>query len=231
MAGLSLCATTHTEHPRPRPPPGKWCNEKPPAHHDARTADVAERPPAAHLEELSTRPRTSWPCSATPTSVQDASGGGAAPTGRRHLPSAAEDARERGDNGRFGAPSHPSAQAQTRPRARRSARGRSGRAAVVCSARIRRRRTTLALAVDGEGAAAGLGQQHVIGGDHDELALDERAGDEAPDRPAGGVPVGRLELLEGRQLGGAKPRGGWLGPAMPLKGQGARAGGARWRLL
>jgi hypothetical protein len=64
VAGLSLCATTHTEHSRPGPPPAV-VYERPPAHHDARTADVAERSPAAHLEELSTRPRTSRPCSAT----------------------------------------------------------------------------------------------------------------------------------------------------------------------
>jgi hypothetical protein len=84
----------------------------------------------------------------------------------------------------------------------------------------------LASAVDGEGAAAGLGQQHVVGGDHDELALDQRAGDLAPDRPAGGIPVGRLQLLEGRPLGGAKAPGGWLGAAMPLKDQAVRADGA-----
>src|SRR6266545_3620455 len=72
-----------------------------------------------------------------------------------------------------------------------------------------------------------LDQQHVVGADHDELALDQRAGDKAPDRPAGGIPVGRLELLKGRPLGGAKAPGGWLGAAMPLKGRAVRAAGAR----
>src|ERR671913_652144 len=62
----------------------------------------------------------------------------------------------------------------------------------------------------GQGAAAGLGQEHVVGGDHHQLAAGQRAGDLAPDRPAGGVPVDRPELLQGRLLGGVEAVvGGW----------------------
>jgi hypothetical protein len=102
---------------------------------------------------------------------------------------------------------------------------------MVRSARIRRRRTTAVLAVAGQGAAASLGQQHIVGGDHHQLTVGKRAGDLAPDRPAGGVPVGRPQSLEGHPLGGGKPAGGWLGPAGRLKSQGVRVGGASWQVF
>jgi hypothetical protein len=61
------------------------------------------------------------------------------------------------------------------------------------------------LAVAGEGAASGLGQQDVVGGNHHEPAVGERASDLAPDRPAHGIPVGRFQLLKGCPLGGGEP--------------------------
>ncbi|HEY6706014.1 MAG TPA: amidohydrolase family protein, partial [Actinomycetota bacterium] len=77
-------------------------------------------------------------------------------------------------------------------------------------------RSVAAEGAAGQGAAAGLGQQHVVGGDHDQLAAGQRPGDLAPDRPAGGVPVGRPELLQGRLFGGVEAVGGgwpWSGLA------------------
>ena len=70
------------------------------------------------------------------------------------------------------------------------------------------------LAVAGEGAASGLGQQDVVGGNHDQPAVGERTGDLAPDRPAHGVPVGRFQLLEGCPLGGGEPLNGCIGLAV-----------------
>jgi len=67
---------------------------------------------------------------------------------------------------------------------------------------IRWSRTTAVLAVAGEGAASGLGQEYIVGGNHDESAVGERTGDLAPDRPAHRVPVGRFQLLEGFPIGG-----------------------------
>jgi transposase InsO family protein len=57
------------------------------------------------------------------------------------------------------------------------------------------------LAVAGEGAASGLCQEYIVGGHHDEPAVGEQAADLAPDRPAHGIPVSRLELFEGCRRG------------------------------
>ena len=63
---------------------------------------------------------------------------------------------------------------------------------------------TAALADAGEGAASCPGQQYIIGGHYDEPAVDERAGDLPPDRPAHGIPVGHLKLLEGCPIVGSE---------------------------
>jgi hypothetical protein len=79
---------------------------------------------------------------------------------------------------------------------------------------IRGSGTTVVLAVAGEGAASGAGQQDVVGGHHDEPAVDQRAADLAADRPACGIPVGDLELLEGCPVGGGEPLNGCLDPTV-----------------
>jgi len=70
----------------------------------------------------------------------------------------------------------------------------------------------------GEGAVAGLGQQHVVGGNDHEPATGQRPGDLTPDRPAGGVPVGRPQLLQGRLLGGVEAVGGRPERSLPGRG-------------
>jgi hypothetical protein len=75
---------------------------------------------------------------------------------------------------------------------------------------IRGNGTTVVLAVAGEGAASGASQEYIVGGHHDEPAAGEQAADLAADRPARGIPVGDLELLEGCPIGGGEPLNGCL---------------------
>jgi hypothetical protein len=121
-------------------------------------------------------------------------------------PSAAQDAREAEGHGRQSPGpllSGQSPPASTSPR-------RSSRGADLGSVWIRGNGATATLAVAGEGAASGLGQQYIVGGHHDEPAVDERAADLAPDRPAHGIPIRHLELLEGCPIGGSEPLDGCI---------------------